>query len=60
MTDKKVAVVFGASGIIGRNLAERLASSGSWEVVSVARHAHNDLPGSRPIACDLSDAKSAQ
>jgi nucleoside-diphosphate-sugar epimerase len=49
-------VVFGASGIIGRNLAERLASSGSWEVVSVARHAHNDLPGSRPI----SDAKSAQ
>jgi NAD(P)-dependent dehydrogenase (short-subunit alcohol dehydrogenase family) len=40
MTDPKVAVVFGASGIIGRNLAERLATSGSWEVVSVARQNH--------------------
>ena len=60
MTDKKVAVVFGASGIIGGNLAERLASSGSWEVVSVTRHAHKDLPGSRAIACVLSVAKLVQ
>jgi nucleoside-diphosphate-sugar epimerase len=60
MTDKKVAVVFGASGIIGRNLAERLASSGSWDVVSVARHAHSDLPGTRPISCDLTDGADAK
>ena len=60
MSDKKVAVVFGASGIIGRNLAERLASSGSWDVVSVARHAHSDLPGSRPISCDLTNAENAK
>src|ERR1700682_6022668 len=60
MADKKTAIVFGASGIIGRNVAERLAASGSWDVIGVSRHAHNDLPGSKAIACDLTDAAAAR
>ena len=60
MTDNKVAIVFGASGIIGRNLAEHLSSSGRWDVIAVARHAHNDLPGARAIACDLTDAAATR
>jgi nucleoside-diphosphate-sugar epimerase len=59
MAEKRTAVVFGASGIIGRNVAERLAASGSWDVISVSKHAHNDLPGSKAIACDLTDSASA-
>ena len=50
----KTAVVFGASGIVGRNLAERLIAS-NWNVIAVSRHAHKDLPGSKAIACDLTD-----
>lgn len=60
MTDKKTAVVFGASGIIGRNVAERLVASGSWDVIGVSRHSHDDLPGSKAIACELTDAAAAR
>ena len=60
MADRKTAIVFGASGIIGRNVAERLVASGAWDVIDVSRHPHNDLPGSRAIACDLTDAAAAR
>src|ERR1700733_12098086 len=58
MSEKR-AIVFGGSGIIGRNVAERLVSQ-SWDVVCVSRHAHNDLPGSKAIACDLTDSAASQ
>jgi nucleoside-diphosphate-sugar epimerase len=57
--EEKTAVVFGSSGIVGRNAAERLVSSG-WKVISVSRHPHNDLPGSRAISCDLTDAEASR
>src|SRR5882724_12725494 len=60
MADKKTAIVFGASGIIGRNMAEGLVASGSWDVIGVSRHAHDDLPGSRAIACDLTYSSAAR
>jgi nucleoside-diphosphate-sugar epimerase len=56
---QKKAVVFGGSGIIGRNLAERLVAQ-SWDVTCVSRHPHNDLPGSKGIACDLTDSASSR
>jgi nucleoside-diphosphate-sugar epimerase len=59
MAEKKTGVVFGASGIIGRNLAERLVASG-WDVVAVSRHTHDDLPGSKAIAVDLTDSAAAR
>jgi len=60
LAETKKAVVFGASGVIGRNLAEQLVSSGTWDVACVSRHAHNDLTGSTAIACDLTDSAAAR
>ncbi len=60
MADKKTAVVFGVSGVIGRNVGERLAATGGWEVIGVSRRPHDDLPGARAITCDLTDADSTR
>lgn len=59
MAEKKTGVVFGASGIIGRNVAERLVSSG-WNVIAVSRHAHDNLPGSKAVAVDLTDGGASR
>jgi uncharacterized protein YbjT (DUF2867 family) len=48
------ALVAGASGIAGYNLAAHLASKG-WEVHGLARRPQADVPGVRPIAADLRD-----
>lgn len=54
----KTALIFGISGIVGRNLAEHLAACGDWEIIGVSRNTHEDLKfkGARMIACDLQDA----
>ena len=54
----KTALIFGVSGIVGRSLAEHLASTGKWGIVGVSRRAHKDisLPGMTPVACDLTKA----
>jgi nucleoside-diphosphate-sugar epimerase len=46
------AVIAGATGLIGSNLAEHLVSKG-WEVYGVARKPQTGIPGVRPIAADL-------
>jgi uncharacterized protein YbjT (DUF2867 family) len=46
------AVIAGATGLIGSNLAEHLVSRG-WEVYGVARKPQNGIPGVRPVAADL-------
>jgi len=48
------ALVVGASGIVGNNLARRLRERG-WEVLGLARRPPTDIPGLRPIAADLLD-----
>lgn len=58
--DKNIAVVFGVSGVIGRNLGEHLQASDDWEVIGVSRVAHSDLPGARSVACDLTDAAAVR
>jgi nucleoside-diphosphate-sugar epimerase len=60
MSSKKVAVIFGISGVIGRNLGERLAGAGDWEVIGVSRNAHTDLPGASAVSCDLTDPVAAE
>jgi nucleoside-diphosphate-sugar epimerase len=49
----KTAVVAGASGFIGRRIAERLIEA-RWQVVGLARTPPADTPGLRWIAVDLS------
>jgi nucleoside-diphosphate-sugar epimerase len=55
----KTALVVGASGIAGSNLAIELLDKG-WDVYGLARTPQTDLPGLRPIAADLLDPASLQ
>ena len=52
---RHTALIAGASGLIGRRIAERLAMSGDWEVIGLARTAR-PADGMRRIAVDLTDA----
>jgi nucleoside-diphosphate-sugar epimerase len=51
---KNTALIVGVSGIVGRNLSDRLLAEGNWSVYGVARR-----PGERrgmvPVAVDLQD-----
>jgi nucleoside-diphosphate-sugar epimerase len=49
---KSRALIAGATGLIGSNLAERLLSKG-WEVYGVARTPQGNIPGVRPVAADM-------
>ena len=51
---KKNAVIAGASGLIGRRIADQLLADGGWNVTGLARHAQT-RPGMQWIAVDLAD-----
>ena len=51
------AVIAGATGLIGSNLAEHLVSKG-WEVYGVARKPETGIRGVRPVAADLLEPAS--
>ncbi|MFC3561125.1 SDR family oxidoreductase [Pedobacter jamesrossensis] len=53
----KIALIVGASGIIGSNLAEKLISSG-WETYGLARTPNTENSGLKPISADLLDIES--
>ena len=55
----RTALIVGASGIVGRNLAEHLAASESWQVYGLARR---PVPqqGVQAVAADLQDPQSLQ
>jgi nucleoside-diphosphate-sugar epimerase len=55
----RIALIVGASGIIGSNLARELLASG-WMTYGLSRNPKNDLPGLRPVAADLLDPASLQ
>jgi nucleoside-diphosphate-sugar epimerase len=46
------ALIVGATGLIGSNLAEHLVSKG-WKVYGIARKPQGSVPGVRPVAADL-------
>ncbi|MGK9252169.1 SDR family oxidoreductase [Paenibacillus humicus] len=52
---RKVALVTGASGVIGRNLIEHLASLPDWEIIGVSRRGGEPSARLRYIAADLLD-----
>jgi nucleoside-diphosphate-sugar epimerase len=50
----KIALIVGASGIVGSNLANELLANG-WTTYGLARRPQTDLPGLLPVAADLLD-----
>ncbi len=55
--ERQTALIAGVTGIVGRNLAEHLATGGNWEVLGLARRP-DGIAGVTPIAADLTDAAS--
>ena len=56
---KKTALVVGASGLAGSNLAEQLISQG-WETYGLARHPNTENKELKPVAADLLDKENLQ
>jgi nucleoside-diphosphate-sugar epimerase len=54
---KDSALVVGASGIVGNNLARHLVAK-TWQVYGLARHPPADIGGMLPVAADLLDRDS--
>jgi nucleoside-diphosphate-sugar epimerase len=52
---RRTALIAGASGLIGRRIAQQLKMSANWEVIGLARAAR-PTGGMRWIAVDLTDA----
>src|SRR5262245_27668079 len=56
----RTAVVVGATGIIGRAIAAKLAGQGGWRVIGITR-SRATVPGvAEAIAVDLSDREEAR
>ena len=51
---KKTAIIAGASGLIGRRIADQLIADGGWQITGLARRAQT-RPGMQWIAVDLAD-----
>jgi nucleoside-diphosphate-sugar epimerase len=54
---KKIALIAGASGIVGQNLASLLVEQGDWDVLGLAR-SPLATKGVTPVAADLQDPAS--
>jgi nucleoside-diphosphate-sugar epimerase len=55
----KIALIVGASGITGSNLAEELLSLG-WTTYGLARNPRTDIKNLQPVAADLMEPGSLQ
>lgn len=55
-----VALVSGASGVVGRRLAEYLAQQPQWRVVGIARHVPAVATSIEWVALDLTDTAAVQ
>lgn len=53
---KKKALIAGALGIVGRNIADHLLSLGDWDVVGIARREPKQQVGFRLARVDLTDS----
>lgn len=54
-----LALIVGASGIVGRNLAEHLLRR-QWDIAGLSRNPPGDIPGLQPVAADLLDTAGLQ
>jgi nucleoside-diphosphate-sugar epimerase len=57
-TDKKVALVVGAQGVIGRNLIDHLQTLEGWEIIGLSRRGGPSTAKVQQLAADLLDANS--
>jgi len=57
---EKTALIVGISGIVGRNLADHIATLPGWTVLGLSRHRHDDLGAVRRAEVDLLDADATQ
>ena len=57
MSTQKIALVVGASGITGSNLAAGLISKG-WTTFGLARNPQTEIENLQPVAADLLDTES--
>ncbi|MBH62532.1 MAG: NAD-dependent dehydratase [Alphaproteobacteria bacterium] len=55
MTDRKVALVFGASGIIGRGFLRHLDGLNDWDIIGVMRNLPNFDTRAEHLAVDLTN-----
>ncbi|HEX8428259.1 SDR family oxidoreductase [Hymenobacter sp.] len=55
----RIALIVGASGIVGSNLANELLTTG-WTVYGLARRPPQNVPGLHPVAADLLDPASLE
>jgi hypothetical protein len=53
----KLAIVAGASGIAGRGLVEHLTNLDDWDIIGLARKAHDDGSRVRLLPVDLLDLR---
>lgn len=58
MGERKLAVVVGALGVIGRYIVERLLKEDDWSVVGLSRRPADAAPRYRHISIDLLDRRS--
>ncbi len=56
----RVALVVGAQGVIGRNLAEHLAALGDWDIIGLSRRGGATSGRIRHVAVDLLDRDDAR
>jgi nucleoside-diphosphate-sugar epimerase len=54
---EKIALIVGASGITGSNLAQKLLSEG-WKTFGLARNPQQNIPNLIPVAADLLNPES--
>ena len=59
MGRRPTALVVGANGLVGRNLATRIAAEGAWRTIGIARSFPREMNGVEQLAVDLRDAGRA-
>src|SRR5437868_3948704 len=59
-SQRKVALVAGANGVIGRNLVDHLATLDDWDVIGLSRRGGDDTDRVRHLRVDLLDRGDCQ
>ncbi len=57
---RRVALISGATGVVGRRLAEHLAQQPQWRVIGIARHVPDDAGPIEWMVLDLTDASAVR
>ena len=56
---RKLGVIAGATGVVGRGLADALAADPAWDVVALARKPV-EVPGARFVSVDLTESQDCR